>query len=88
MGKNIKSYATIPTLRSPGKGEKPHGKSPSPLAKTKNGLTVHSWVPPSSKFMGKILLFFSKITANHADSVHFTHSPCKLHDIRYKIHTH
>ena len=32
-------------------------KSLSPLAKTKNGLTVHSWIPPSSKFMGKILLF-------------------------------
>ena len=26
MGKNIKSYATIPTLHSLGKGGKPHGK--------------------------------------------------------------
>ena len=26
MGKNIKSYATIPTLHSMGKGGKPHGK--------------------------------------------------------------
>ena len=68
-------------------------KSLSPLAKTKkNGLTVHSWVPPSSKFMGKILLFkssfFGKITANHADFAHFAHSPCKLREIHYKIHPH
>ena len=26
IGKNIKSYATIPTPHSPGKGGKPHGK--------------------------------------------------------------
>ena len=51
-------------------------------------LTVHSWVPPSSKFMGKILIFFGKITANHADSAHFAHSPRKLCKIHYKIHTH
>ena len=36
-------------------------KSLSPPAKTKNGLTVHSWVPPSSKFTGKILLFSVKL---------------------------
>ena len=30
-------------------------KSLSPLAKTKNGLTVHSWVSSSSKFTGKII---------------------------------
>ena len=67
-------------------------KSLSPSAKTKNGLTVHSWVPPSSKFMGKIFLFksslFGKITANHGDFVHFAHSPCELHKIHYKIHPH
>ena len=34
-------------------------KSLSPLAKTKNGLTILSSVPPSSKFMSKILLFKS-----------------------------
>ena len=67
-------------------------KSLSPLAKTKNGLTVHSWVPPSSKFTGKILLFkssfFGKITAIHADFMHFAHSPRKLREIHYKIHPH
>ena len=67
-------------------------KSLSPSAKTKNGLTIHSWVPPSSKFMGKILLFkssfFSKITAIHANFVHFAHSPYELREIYYKIHPH
>ena len=62
------------------------------LAKTKNSLTVHSWVTPFSKFTGKILLFkssfFGKITANHADSAHFAHSPHELHKIHYKIHPH
>ena len=68
-------------------------KSLSPLAKTKNGLTVHSWVPLSSKFMAKIFLFkssffFSEITVNHADSAHFAHSPRELRKIYYKIHPH
>ena len=67
-------------------------KSLSPSAKNKNGLTVHSCVPPSSKFMAKILLFkssfFSKITANHTDFTHFAHSPCELREIHYKIHPH
>ena len=31
MGKNIKSYATIPCPLSPGKGGKPYGKSPKIL---------------------------------------------------------
>ena len=58
MGKNIKSYAIVPTLHSPGKGWKPHGKKVSVhQLKQKNGLTIHSWVLPSSKFTGKILLF-------------------------------
>ena len=67
-------------------------KSLSPSAKTKNGLTVHSWVPLSSKFTGKILLFkssfFGKITAIHADFMHFAHSPHELREIHYKIHPH
>ena len=41
MGKNVKSYATIPTLHSPGKGGKPHGKRPSPLAKQNTTLAIH-----------------------------------------------
>ena len=67
-------------------------KSLSPSAKIKNGLTIHSWVPPSSQFTGKILLFkssfFGKITANQADFVHFAHSPLELREIHYKIHPH
>ena len=67
-------------------------KSLSSSAKTKNGLIVHSWVPPSSKFTGKILLFkssfFGKITVIHADFAHFAHSPHELCKIHYKIHPH
>ena len=37
-------------------------KSLSPSAKTKNGLTVQSWVSPSSKFTDKILLFKSSFS--------------------------
>ena len=33
MGKNIKSYATTQQSISPGKGGKPHGKSPNLSAK-------------------------------------------------------
>ena len=41
IGKKVKSYATIPTLHSLGKGGKPHGKNPSPLAKQNTTLAVH-----------------------------------------------
>ena len=67
-------------------------KSLSPSAKTKNGLTIHSWAPLSLKFMGKILLFKSsflgKITVIHADFAHFADSPRELRKIHYKIHPH
>ena len=47
-------------------------KSLSPSAKTKNGLTVHSWVPPSSKFTGKILIFKSSLFGkNYSKSCRF-----------------
>ena len=36
MGKNIKSYATIPTLHSPEKGGKPHGKKSQSISQTKH----------------------------------------------------
>ena len=76
----------------PGKGGKPHGKKSQSISQTKNGLTVHSWIPLSSKFTGKILLFksslFGKVTANHADFMHFAHSPREFREIRYKIHPH
>ena len=39
--KNITSYATIPTLHSPGKGRKPYGKKSQSISQTKHdsGLT-------------------------------------------------
>ena len=67
-------------------------KSLSPLAKTKNGLTVLLGSPVfkiyGQNFCFSKVLFSVKITANHADFTHFAHSPCELHDIRYKIHPH
>ena len=36
MGKNVKSYATIPTLHSPGKGGKPHSKKSQSIGQTKH----------------------------------------------------
>ena len=80
MGKRSKVMSQYPHSIPLGKGGKPHGKKSQ-----STGLTVHSWVPPSSKFMGKIS-FFNKITANHTDFMQFAHSPCKLHEICYKIH--
>ena len=41
MGKNIKSYATIPTLHSLGKGGKPHGKKSQSISQTKHDMAVH-----------------------------------------------
>ena len=80
MGKRSKVMSQYPHSIPPGKGGKPHSKKSQ-----STGLTMHSWVPPSSKFMGKIS-FFNKITANHTDFAHFTHSPCELWEIHYKIH--
>ena len=53
-------------------------KSLSPLAKTINSLSVHSWFPPSSKFMGKILLFKSSFFNLIYSESH------RFHAIRYK----
>ena len=80
MGKRSKVMPQCPHSIPPGKGWKPHGKKSQ-----STGLTVHSWVPPSSKFTGKIS-FFSKITANRTDFAHSAHSPHKLRKIHYKIH--
>ena len=80
MGKRSKVTPQYPHSIPPGKGGKPHGKRSQSTS-----LTIHSWVPLSSKFTGKIS-FFSKITANRTDFAHFAHSPCELCKIRYKIH--
>ena len=59
MGKNIKSYATIPTLHSLGKRGKPHGKKSQPIGKTKHGSGhTHFLVPHLLKLHVKIPNFF------------------------------
>ena len=59
MGKNIKSYATTPTLHSPGKGGKPHGKKSQSIDQTKHnsGHTCFS-IPRLLKLHVKIPNFF------------------------------
>ena len=50
MGKSIKSYVTIPTLQSPGKGGKPYGKKSQSLGLIKhNSGRTHFFDSPSSE---------------------------------------
>ena len=59
MGKNIKSYATIPTLHSPGKGGKPHGKKSQSIGQTKHDSgRTHFLSPRLLKLHVKIPNFF------------------------------
>ena len=59
MGQNIKSYVTIPTLHSPGKGGKPHGKMSQSIGQTKHdsGCT-HFSIPHLLKLHVKNQNFF------------------------------
>ena len=74
MGKNIKSYATIPTLHSLGKGGKPHGKKSQSIGQTKHDWPYTFFDSPSSKTTCKNskFLFQFKFTVNHADFTQFT----------------
>ena len=59
MGKNIKSYATIPTLHSPGKGGKPHSKKSQSISQTKHDSGhTHFLIPCLLKLYVKIPNFF------------------------------
>ena len=59
MGKNIKSYATIPTLHSLGKGGKPHGKKSQSIGQTKHDSgRTHFSIPHLLKLHVKIPNFF------------------------------
>ena len=60
MGKIIKSYATIPTLHSPRKGGKPHGKKSQSISQTKHDSgRTHFLIPRLLKLHVKIPnLFF------------------------------
>ena len=59
MGKNIKSYATIPTLHYPGKGGKPDGKKFQSISQTKHDSgRTHFSIPRLLKLHVKIPNFF------------------------------
>ena len=58
MGKNIKSYATIPTLHSPEKGGKPYGKKSQSIGQTKHDSgRTHFLIPCLLKLHVKIPKF-------------------------------
>ena len=67
-------------------------KSLSQPAKNQNDLTVHSWVPPSSKFMSKILLFKNPFLVKSQRIMQISRIsptvPMNYVNIRYKIHPH
>ena len=55
MGKNIKSYATIPTLHSLGKGGKPHSKKSQSIGQRKHDSgRTHFLIPRLLKLDVKI----------------------------------
>ena len=78
MGKNIKSYATIPTLHSLGKGRKPYGKKSQSIGQTKHDSGhTHFLIPRLLKLHVKIPNFFSILIYSES---------CRFHAIHYKIH--
>ena len=59
MGKNIKIYATILTLHSPGKGGKPHSKKSQSISQTKHDSDhTHFLIPRLLQLHVKIPNFF------------------------------
>ena len=75
-----------------GKGGKPHGKKVSIHQPNKKWLNRTLLGSPVFKIYEQNFafqkFFFSKVTVNHADFMHFAHSPREFHEIRYKIHPH
>ena len=78
MGKNIKSYAIIPTLHSLGKGGKPYGKKSQSINQTKQDSDrTHFSIPHLLKLTIKIPNFFLILIYSESH---------RFHAIRYKIH--
>ena len=74
----IKSYATIPTLHSPGKGGKPYSKKSQSIGQTKhNSGCTHFLIPCLLKLHVKIPNFFLILIYSESH---------RFHAIRYKIH--
>ena len=78
MGKNIKSYATIPTLHSLGKGGKPYSKKSQSIGQTKhNSGYTHFLIPNLLKLHIKIPKFFAILIYSESHRFHTIHN--KIH---------
>ena len=90
MGKNIKSYATIPKSIFPREREGYlMANSPNILAKIQHGLTVHKInIPLRAKLGFSNLPFSVKIPANQAKFTPFAHKFHELCKFHTKIHPH
>ena len=90
MGKNIKSYATIPKSIFPREREGYlKAKSPNISAKIQHGLTVHKInIPLRAKLGFSNSPFSVKIPANQAKFAPFTHKSHELCEFCTKIHPH
>ena len=90
MGKNIKSYATIPMSIFPREREGYlTANSPNILAKIQHGLTIHKInIPLRAKLGFSNSPFLVKTPVNQAKFAPFTHKSRELHKFHTKIHPH
>ena len=90
MGKNIKSYATIPKSIFPREREGYlMANSPNISAKIQHGLIVHKInIPLQAKLGFSNSPFLVKIPANQAKFTPFAHKSHELREFRTKIHPH
>ena len=90
MGKNIKSYATIPMSIFPREREGYlMANSPNISAKIQHGLTVHKInIPLRAKLGFSNSPFLVKIPVNQVKFAPFAHKSCELCEFCTKIHPH
>ena len=90
MGKNIKTYATIPKSILPREREGYlTANSPNILAKLHHGLTIHKInIPLRAKLGFSNSPFSVQIPANQAKFAPFAHKSHELHEFCTKIHPH
>ena len=90
MGKNIKSYATIPkSIFSREREGYLMANSPNILAKIQHSLTVHKInIPLRAKLGFSNSPFSVKIPVNQVKFAPLAHKFCELREFRTKIHPH
>ena len=90
MGKNIKSYATVPKSIFPREREGYFmAKCPNIFAKIQHGLTIHKINIPLWAKLGFSNSHFSvKIPVHQAKFTPFAHKSCELHKFHTKVHPH